>query len=252
MERIGAPDGRGRPNWLLNGFILVSVAVHALLLLHITGLYKSQAISYIELTMRDQKKPVGRNIPTPPERKKFDPQLDQLKAEPVRPKPIHKPIQPKPEKKMQVQKPKLHKVLPPELPNIPRPDIASWEAPEIAEEPVGDVAATENISEVAPSEPSPYGGPGDYFDMVRMRIESKKKYPHTAVRRRIEGRVVVRFIIGSDGQAMSVEIVQKTRHRLLNDAALEAIKDASPFPVPPAQLFDGPVTLEIGIVFELT
>jgi len=39
-----------RPNWLLRGLIGVSLAIHIVIFLHISGLYNSKALSYIELT----------------------------------------------------------------------------------------------------------------------------------------------------------------------------------------------------------
>ncbi|MBW2106971.1 MAG: TonB family protein [Deltaproteobacteria bacterium] len=46
--------------------------------------------------------------------------------------------------------------------------------------------------------------------------------------------------------------MKTSRHRVLDTAALRAVKDASPFPKPPSQIYKGDLTLEIDIVFELT
>ncbi|MDD9302611.1 MAG: hypothetical protein HUK40_09855 [Desulfobacter sp.] len=40
------------PNWLLRGFILVSIGIHLVIVLHLTGIYQSRAVSYIELSMQ--------------------------------------------------------------------------------------------------------------------------------------------------------------------------------------------------------
>jgi len=92
----------------------------------------------------------------------------------------------------------------------------------------------------------------DYFEIVRLRIESHKRYPGAAKTRQIEGRVTVRFVIEPDGRVSSSKVVESSRHRVLDQAALSAIKDASPFPRPPMNLFKGPIPLEITIMFELT
>ena len=86
---------------------------------------------------------------------------------------------------------------------------------------------------------------------MRMKIESRKKYPAAAMKQQMQGRVAVRFTIASDGTISGLEVRQPSRYRLLDDAALEAVKAASPFPRPPAKLFNGPVRVEISIVFEL-
>lgn len=38
---------------------------------------------------------------------------------------------------------------------------------------------------------------------------------------------------------------------VLNQAALAAVRAAEPFPRPPATLFNGPILVEVSIVFEL-
>jgi len=92
---------------------------------------------------------------------------------------------------------------------------------------------------------------GDYFSLVRKRIESRKRYPHEARMRRAQGRVVVRFVIEADGRVSDASLAERSQHAILNHAALDAIRASSPFPAPPKGLFHGPVKLEIGIVFKL-
>jgi protein TonB len=88
--------------------------------------------------------------------------------------------------------------------------------------------------------------------MVRLRIERHKRYPRLAKIRQIEGRAKVRFVIDPHGKVQDVMIVKGSRHQRLDEAALNAIRMASPFPRPPRHLFSGPISLEITIVFELT
>ena len=52
-------------NRLLQTLIFISLGIHALLFMHISGIYRSQALSYIELTLRDVSKPYSREIPKP-------------------------------------------------------------------------------------------------------------------------------------------------------------------------------------------
>ena len=96
------------------------------------------------------------------------------------------------------------------------------------------------------------GREGDYYQNVWLRIEGRKRYPRGAIQRRIEGRVGVRFVIQVDGSVRDVEIVKPSSHRILNDAATETIRNASPFTSPPKELFTEPITMEIILGYELT
>ena len=97
-----------------------------------------------------------------------------------------------------------------------------------------------------------YGTSGSYLEMVRLMIERHKKYPDIARTRQIEGRVIIRFVITPEGDIKEVEIVKKSEHKHLDEAALTAVKLSAPFPKPPERFFKGEVTLVITIVFELT
>ena len=53
-------ENRRKPNWLMRTMVTVSLGIHLVVLLHISGIYKSKTLSYIELTMHDISKPVRR------------------------------------------------------------------------------------------------------------------------------------------------------------------------------------------------
>ena len=213
------------PNRLLQGLIGVSLVIHFFILLHVAGIYRSNALTYIELAVRDFSKPVGREIPRPRIRYK-----------------------------------------PPEIANTAKLNVPRHNVPNIHIDKVDTAAPcalTEAISmpdtgglsaDVAQWQPAgstAYLTRSDYFDMLRMRIESRKKYPPTARKRQIEGRVEVGFLVGSDGSASDVAIVKTSRHPDLDRAALLAVQNAAPFPRPPSGLFDGPLKMTITIMFEL-
>jgi len=46
--------------------------------------------------------------------------------------------------------------------------------------------------------------------------------------------------------------VKTSRYKVLDIAALKAVKDAAPFPKPPSRFFKGEIPLELTVVFELT
>ena len=99
---------------------------------------------------------------------------------------------------------------------------------------------------------SDYVTSNDYFEMVRLKIERHKKYPDSARARHIEGQTVIGFVIAPDGHVSSLKVVRSSKNSALDNAALNAVKEASPFPRPPKHLFKGPISLEITIAFELT
>ncbi len=232
----------GKPNWLLRGFVIISLGIHVYALGYIAGLYKPDAVSYIELEMRAEEKPAGRSIPVPPRRKTIAPPLQT---------PIMKPLPSVPVEKQRallvapraryMHSSLLEPVKTPERPQVSRSALLAYSPAKAA-------------PSVAPAPDTPSSARGtvnDYIGRVRMVIENHKQYPYVARKRRIQGRVVVRFVIETDGKVRDVSLVEKSRYRLLNTAALDSVKASSPFPKPPAQFFSGPVPLEIPIVFTL-
>lgn len=68
-----------------------------------------------------------------------------------------------------------------------------------------------------------------YKSYVKKRIATKKVYPLKARAQNQTGNVKVHLVILPDGNLESVEIVEKSEYELLNEAALLAVKKASPF-----------------------
>jgi len=91
-----------------------------------------------------------------------------------------------------------------------------------------------------------------YLMMVRSKIEQHKIYPRGASLRQIKGTVVIHFIITLEGIIKGVDVAQSSGFTVLDQAGLKAVKDASPFPRPPVEFFQTPVSIDVPIVFELT
>jgi len=200
--------------------LIVSLVIHFLIFLHIVGIYHSQAMTYIELTLNGISKPAARSIPRP---------------------------------RIRNEKP--------DLTSADQRDFEKSYIPVTPVKPAG-LNITESLAADigAPAAPPAgwgFGGApaytttGDYFDMVRMKIESNKKYPAEARKNGREGQVVVRFVITMDGYISSLEIVKSANHVDLDQAALEAVRNAAPFPMPPTGLFKDKVRVEIAVLFEL-
>lgn len=224
-----------KPNWLFRVLVCLSLGIHAVLFMHISGIYRSHALTYIELTLKDISKSPARSIPRPrlrPKNPRLAKEVKRVKV-PRRPIPVLKPIKPEPATR-DLPDSLVERINMPEMPAVSPLKIADW-TPEKVEE-VSDEYTTSN----------------NYLEMVRLRIERHKKYPDIARTRQIEGRVTVRFAITPDGDIKGSKIVKTSGHNHLDEAALTAVKLSAPFPKPPKQFFKGEITLAITVVFELT
>ena len=66
---------------------------------------------------------------------------------------------------------------------------------------------------------------------VRQRLERFKHYPASARRRGIEGAVDVSFRLNAEGKAEDMQLVSGSGYGILDDAALNTVRRAEPFPV---------------------
>jgi protein TonB len=163
-------------------------------------------------------------------------------AAPARPEPAHPPRTPRP---------RVPRAAP------PAPVAAPAPAAEPSEPPAG-VGASNGAPSPTAGAPTARtdGAPGAvaagaseidaYVARVRRLVSRHKRYPPFALRRRIEGVVVVRLRIGGDGRLV-VASPDGTAEPLLARSAIDAVKRASPFPPPP----DGPLELELPIRWRL-
>jgi protein TonB len=229
------PSWERKPNWLLRGLILISMAIHLVIFMHITGLYNSKMLTYIELTLRDISKPPTRSIPRPRHRPKPPDRVREVKRLKVtqRPIPQLKPISIDPAER-DLPDSLVERISMPDIPQDLGLNITEWSPPEAL---------------VAESD---YMTSNRYMEIVRLMIEKHKHYPNIARAKHMEGMVTVRFIITPEGKTKAIEIAKSSRHKILDRAALRAVKDASPFPKPPGHIYQGDLNLVVDIVFELT
>ncbi len=221
------------PNRLLYGLLCVSFVIHLVLFMHISGLYSSSSLAYIELTLQNISKAPTRSIPRPRHRPKLPDQPQEIKDLRVTQLvPRLKPISIEPVEK-DLPDSLVEGISMPDIPDVSSPDISEWSPDQLAAS--GDYTTADS-----------------YLEMVRLRIERHKRYPENARIRQIEGSVTVHFVITPQGDIKSAEIVKISGNKALDGAALTAIKDAAPFPKAPASLFKGDIPLELTIVFELT
>jgi protein TonB len=73
------------------------------------------------------------------------------------------------------------------------------------------------------------------FSYIKDMINEKITYPGVARQMGWEGKVKVSFIISFDGSVRGIEILKSSGFKILDKNAIEAVKNASPFPKPPAE-----------------
>ncbi|MCB9981497.1 MAG: energy transducer TonB [Rhodospirillales bacterium] len=90
-----------------------------------------------------------------------------------------------------------------------------------------------------------------YQDKVRAAIESQRVYPRAARRRKLEGRAVIQIHISRSGTITESHFIKTTGHHILDQAALNMIKAASPLPTIPPSLGKSSISMNIPIGFKL-
>jgi protein TonB len=92
----------------------------------------------------------------------------------------------------------------------------------------------------------------DFLQLVKMRIEAMKTYPDQARKRNQQGVVVIEFELEKGGRIRAANVRKSSGVDLLDQAAVQAVQKAAPFPRAPEGLFAYPVRLRVGVAFELT
>ncbi len=72
-----------------------------------------------------------------------------------------------------------------------------------------------------------------YLQRLKEKIERVWQYPPEAAERGIFGDLYIRFIIDKKGRLQSIELIRTSGYKMLDDAAIRALKEAQPFwPLP--------------------
>lgn len=72
-----------------------------------------------------------------------------------------------------------------------------------------------------------------YFALMRKAIDLVWAYPYEAVRKGLTGTVDVTFTINNDGKLKDIKVLDSSGYKILDDALVNAIRQASPFsPLP--------------------
>lgn len=113
----------------------------------------------------------------------------------------------------------------------------------------GDAAGEEQRK---PSEDEIKKALEDYRALLYSRIAKNKEYPAIARRLGHEGKVVVLFTLSRDGSLAFAQVDQSSGFSELDEAALSAVRKASPFPQFPKEISGESRSFRVSIVFELT
>ncbi len=89
-----------------------------------------------------------------------------------------------------------------------------------------------------------------YLEHVKNNIQNVWVYPEDAIQTGQQGRLLVLFSIGKNGDLVRLKLIRSSGYPLLDQAALQAVRDASPFPPLPKR-FNLDV-LNIYATFEYT
>jgi protein TonB len=90
-----------------------------------------------------------------------------------------------------------------------------------------------------------------FMRQIWEKIALAKQYPRMAKDRGYEGQPVVNFTLGREGDLLAVSIEQPSRHSLLDQAAMQTVRDAAPFPRIPEQLNLDMMKFKLPITFRL-
>lgn len=127
-----------------------------------------------------------------------------------------------------------------------------------AAKPVVAAATAIPSSEPAPTAPPPAPAPAlpdvkgmtaAYLSVVEQSVKTHLLYPAQALRRREQGVIRVRMLVAADGEILSMESDGNDASPLLVAAALQAVRDAAPFPPLPQGLPE--TRLEVPVTFSL-
>ena len=88
------------------------------------------------------------------------------------------------------------------------------------------------VAKAAPTTtPSPRADYGWVRDALWRRIVEMKHYPSQARLNHLEGKVILRAVIKSDGQLADLMVKESSGHRILDEAAMEVIRRICPVPL---------------------
>ena len=90
-----------------------------------------------------------------------------------------------------------------------------------------------------------------YKAQILSHIKKHRRYPLAAQRRGIKGTVNVDFLLYRDGTLGYIKVTKKSKHQILNNAAIESIKAGEPYPPFPSGMQEKSIMIGVPITFNL-
>lgn len=90
-----------------------------------------------------------------------------------------------------------------------------------------------------------------YISKLTRWTSGYTEYPRRALRNEYEGTVRLLVVIDRSGKVVEVQIEESSSHKLLDDAALKAVKRASPYPAVPASISEDTFAFSVPVVFRI-
>lgn len=87
----------------------------------------------------------------------------------------------------------------------------------------------------------------NYKGKVRNKISKKRKYPSQARRQGITGVATVSFVVQADGGLSGLRLSGSSGSSILDEAALDTVRRAAPFPSIPASIGKGSISFNVPI-----
>ena len=151
--------------------------------------------------------------------------------------------------------PSMAEVPPPEAEESAAPAASVADAASAAENIPGAQAQEAGYPSVSPSPVLPdlrENAIARYAATIRGLIDRRKEYPYQARRQEQEGAVGIRFILSRQGRLAGEPVLEKkSRYGRLNASALEAVKNAAPFPPFPEEIQDEEMSFQVTVSFSL-
>jgi len=110
-----------------------------------------------------------------------------------------------------------------------------------------DGAAAATVATAAATAPPA----ADYLAKVMTWLERHKEYPDEARSRHDEGTVLIAFVIDRSGQVLSLDIREHSGSPVLDRAAEDMLRRASPLPAPPSSYPEPLLRLVLPLTFAL-
>ena len=230
--------------------IVCSILLHALLVLTLPN-FKFESAKKVEPLM----------IEIQPEKPPAPIAEKEPEAEPAPPEPVKKIIEPKPLIKP-IIKPVTKTV---ETPSpvqevvTPQPEVTNPQPNVIAVAPTENTIPAQTVSPAVaeptkPVERSPAevdNALGEYGGLLGRAIAKHKQYPKIAQMRGWQGEVKLDLKLDGNGKVLSATVSESSGYEALDKQALEMVRKASPFPMPPEALRNRTFNINVPVSFKL-